>query len=58
MVLSGGYLKIKVTAPKSEGRANQALLSLLADYFRVSTSQIVILSGELSKDKVVGILND
>lgn len=51
----GDFLKIKVTAPPEKGRANKALIKLLAEYFKVSQSQVVIKSGEKSREKTVEI---
>jgi uncharacterized protein len=45
-------LKIGVQAPPVEGRANDALVTFLADTFRVPKRSIELLSGELSRSKV------
>lgn len=45
-------LKIAVQAPPIEGRANQALIAFLAATFRLSRSQVQLVSGELSRSKV------
>jgi uncharacterized protein (TIGR00251 family) len=45
-------LKIAVHAPPLEGRANQALIAFLADYFSLSRSSIELISGDLSRSKV------
>jgi uncharacterized protein (TIGR00251 family) len=46
-----GALKLAVTAPPEEGRANQALTELLRDLLGVKRSQVVLLSGATSRDK-------
>ena len=46
-----GALKVAVTAPADEGRANKALLQLLRRELGLKRSQIDILSGETSRDK-------
>jgi hypothetical protein len=46
-------LKISVQAPAVEGRANSALIEFLADKFAVPRSYIELLSGELSRSKVL-----
>ena len=45
-------LKIAVQAPPIEGRANLALIELLADKFGVAKSYVELVSGELSRSKV------
>ena len=45
-------LKIAVHAPPLEGRANQALIAFLADYFSLSRSSVELISGEVSRSKV------
>ena len=46
-----GALKVAVTAPAQEGRANQALVEVLRDTLGLKRSQIALLSGETSRDK-------
>lgn len=48
-------LKVKVSAPAVDGKANEAVLKALADHFKVRTSHVKILKGERSRDKVVSI---
>jgi uncharacterized protein (TIGR00251 family) len=45
-------LKIAVQAPPVEGRANEALIAFLADYFAIPRARVTLLSGELSRSKV------
>ena len=45
-------LKIAVHAPPLEGRANQALIAFLADFFSVPRAKIELISGELSRSKI------
>ncbi|MBM3252115.1 MAG: DUF167 domain-containing protein [Candidatus Omnitrophica bacterium] len=49
------YLKVYVSAPAIEGKANKAVISLLAEHFGVKNSQISILRGLHSSRKVVEI---
>lgn len=44
-------LKIRITAAPTDGKANQQLLQFLAKQFRVSKSQVHLLSGESSREK-------
>ncbi len=48
-----GGLKVYVKAPAVEGKANQALIEVLANYFNVKKSKIEIVKGEKSKVKKV-----
>lgn len=53
--LHGDALKVKVTAPPVEGRANKAVKKLLAEKFGLSPSQIEIIAGERSREKLLRI---
>src|SRR5262245_48485607 len=46
-----GALKVAVTAPPQDGRANQALTEALRELLGVRRSQVELLSGETSRDK-------
>jgi uncharacterized protein (TIGR00251 family) len=50
-----GALKIKITAPPVEGKANAALIKLLAEILSVNKSEIEIKSGQSSRMKIVRI---
>lgn len=47
----GECLKVRITAPPVDGKANQHLLKFLAKQFKVSKSQVILLSGETSREK-------
>ncbi|MFH1598440.1 MAG: DUF167 domain-containing protein [Patescibacteria group bacterium] len=49
------FLKVKITASPAKGKANQALIKLLAKEFGVPPSEIIILKGLKARDKVVVI---
>lgn len=51
-----GSYKIHLLAAPEKGKANEALLSLLADFFNCPKSQIKILSGEKARHKRVEII--
>ncbi|MEM3020032.1 MAG: DUF167 domain-containing protein [Candidatus Micrarchaeaceae archaeon] len=53
--LEDGTYRIKVTAKPDRGKANEAAISLLSKYFHVKKQNIIIISGALSRDKVVEI---
>jgi len=51
----GGVYKIKLTAPAIEGKANKALLKLLAKKLGLPKREIRIISGERSRMKSIRI---
>ena len=51
----GDSLKVKVKAPPEKGRANEAVITLLADRVGIDASSIVVVSGHGSPAKVVAI---
>ena len=51
----GDHFKVKVTAPPIEGRANKALIDLLAKKLAIPKSHIEIISGKHSKLKSIRI---
>jgi hypothetical protein len=50
-----GTLKVWLRAEAKEGKANKALIELLADYYEVSKSLVRIVSGLKVKNKIVEI---
>ena len=48
-----GALKVSVTAPPEDGRANDAVLALLREEYDLSRSQVALLSGQTNRNKVV-----
>ena len=53
--LRGDVLKVSVTAVPERGKANEAVVDLLAEALGVAPSSIEIVAGATSKDKVVAI---
>jgi uncharacterized protein (TIGR00251 family) len=51
----GESVIVKVREPPEEGKANQAVIRLLAKHFGVASSKVRILSGFRSKSKVVEV---
>jgi uncharacterized protein (TIGR00251 family) len=45
-------LKIAVQSPPVDGKANAALIALLAETFEIPKNQVEIVSGELSRSKI------
>ena len=48
----GDVLCIKLTAPPVEGAANKAAIEFLAESLGVKKSQVALVSGQTSRDKV------
>jgi uncharacterized protein (TIGR00251 family) len=51
----GDSFVVKVKEPPREGRANQAVIESLAEHFSVSKSQVRILSGFRSRNKIIEV---
>jgi len=47
--------RASVHAPAEGGKANRALIELLADYFRVPKSAITIVRGQFARKKLLKI---
>jgi len=48
-------LRVYVNAPATEGKANKVMIKVLADFFNVKRSNIRIIKGEKSKEKVIEV---
>ena len=53
--LHGDAIKIRVTAPPVEGKANQALQRFIAEKLNLSSSQVEIIAGQHSREKLLQI---
>jgi uncharacterized protein (TIGR00251 family) len=51
----GDALKLALTAPPVEGKANEACVEFLANLLKVPRSSVTIASGESSRNKVIRI---
>lgn len=56
--VTGGVLRIAVTAPPSENQANDALLRLLAKQLRLPRRDLSIVAGSKSRNKTLHIAGD
>ncbi len=54
----GPRLRVHVTAAPHEGKANAAVIRLLARTWRLPKTAIAVVSGASGRDKVVSILGD
>ncbi len=50
-----GTLKLRVTAPPTEGKANAGVIALLAKTLGISKSKLQIVRGQSSRNKVVSV---
>ncbi|PKH22698.1 YggU family protein [Enterobacterales bacterium CwR94] len=55
--LHGDELKVAITAPPVDGKANAHLIKYLAKQFRVAKGQVIIEKGELGRHKQVRIVS-
>jgi len=53
--LMGDRLKVSITAPPVDGKANAHLCALIAKQFGVAKSGVTVVAGETSRDKTVQI---
>lgn len=51
-----GIWKIRLAAPAVDGKANEALIRLLADEFDCAPSSVRIIKGQTAKMKIIEIL--
>ena len=51
----GEALKVSLTAPPAEGRANQALVEFLAELLQLPRASVTIAAGHSSRNKVVHV---
>jgi len=50
------HYAVSVKEPPIQGRANKAIINLLADFFKVSPSRVKIISGYTTRQKIIEIL--
>jgi len=54
-ILEDGTIKVRLTAPPVEGKANEALIKYFSGILEIPRSRIEILSGLKSRNKLVSI---
>jgi uncharacterized protein (TIGR00251 family) len=52
----GNALKLSLTSPPVEGRANAACIEFFANLLKVPRSSVTIASGQTSRNKVIRVL--
>lgn len=55
-ILDDGTVKIRLTAPPVDGKANKALIRFLSDVLEIPASSLEIVAGLTGHDKLVSIL--
>jgi uncharacterized protein (TIGR00251 family) len=53
--LHAGAVKISISAPATDGRANEALIEFVAELLRTPRAQVSLVSGAASRSKVLRI---
>jgi uncharacterized protein (TIGR00251 family) len=51
----GEALKLALTAPPVEGKANQACIEVLAEFLNVPRGSVTIVGGQTSRNKVIRV---
>ena len=54
-ILPDGTVKISLTAPPVEGKANQALINFLSQILDISRDHLTILAGASARNKLVSV---
>lgn len=57
-IWNGTHLKVALSAPAVDGKANEALVDFLSDYFKVRQSAVQIISGQTARLKRLKIVCD
>ncbi len=55
-VLDGNVFQVSVTVPPVDGKANEKLIEMLAEFFHKPKRNIDIVSGHSSKMKIVEVI--
>lgn len=53
--IEGEAIKIRLSAPPVEGKANDALIEFLAESLNIARAQIEIVTGQTSRRKIVRV---
>jgi uncharacterized protein (TIGR00251 family) len=56
-ILSDGTVKVHLTAPPVEGKANEALLKFLAKVLNVPQRQLEVIAGAGGRDKLISVID-
>jgi len=53
--MKDGVLQVRVAAPPDKGKANKELIDILAERLGIKKSSILIIKGQTSRHKTIGI---
>jgi uncharacterized protein (TIGR00251 family) len=53
--LGENFYEVRVSAPPEKGKANERIIELLAEFFKVPKKKIKLIKGEKSKEKLFEI---
>ena len=56
-VLNDGTIKVHLTAPPVEGKANEALIRFLAGVFDIPASRLEVVAGDRGRDKIIAVID-
>jgi uncharacterized protein len=56
-ILSDGTVKVHLTAPPVEGKANVALLKFLANVLDIPMKQLEVVAGATGRDKLISVID-
>lgn len=56
-IMNDGTIKIRLTAPPVEGKANEALLSFLSFILGVNQSKLEIVAGATGREKLITVMD-
>jgi uncharacterized protein len=56
-VLNDGTIKVHLTAPPVEGKANEALLKFLAGILEIPKSRLEVVAGTGGRDKIIAVID-
>ena len=48
-------LRVKISQPPEDGKANKALIELLSEYLKIKKNSLTIIAGEKSTHKIIEI---
>ena len=54
-ILSDGTVKVHLTAPPVEGKANEALIKFMAGILGVAPSRLEVVAGASGRDKIISV---
>ena len=55
LAMAAGALKALVTAPPEDGKANDAVIALLSQEWRLPKSAFAVIKGASTRDKTIGV---